>query len=915
MSIYNMDKIFKPSSIAVIGASDKEESLGYSLITNIVEGGYKGKVFPVNPNYKSIKDLVVYPSVGDINEPTDLAVIAIPIARVPSIMRECVDVGIGGAIILSAGGKETGAEGKKLEDQIKMEADRGGLRIIGPNCFGIASAESSLKASFARLMPLSGNLAFVSQSGGICAAILDLSVKEGIGFRYFASVGSMLDVDFGDLINYLGNDSNVSSLVLYVENLTNIRKFMSAARAVSRVKPIAVLKAGKSVAGARAASSHTGAMTGEDSVYNAAFKRAGIVRVNTIQELFDCAELMAKQSHPSGHGVAIITNGGGPGIMATDALSSYDIEPVSLAQETIQKLDDILPPFWSKGNPIDILGDASPEVWQRTIDVCISAREINALVIIFLPQALSNALTIAQTAVDLLQNRRHPPVFAVWMGGESVDQGLHILNRASIPTYETPERAISAFFSMYSYKRNLEMLQEIPPKLEHSLEFDRSGAKAIIEDALGKGYELLTEVESKALLKAYGIPVNSTEIAQNPDEAVHLAQKIGYPVAMKICSRDIVHKSDICGVQLNLRTDEDVKEAFSTITMKARDYDSKADISGVTVQRMLQQPDYELIMGSRKDPDFGPVILFGMGGIMTEVLEDKEIALPPLNRLLARRLMENTKIYRILKGYRNRPPAPLEYLEEILIRISQLVTDFPEIAELDINPMILYQDVICAVDARVIIHPSQIAAPHHLVISPYPNQYETRVKTKDGTELFIRPIKPEDAPLLVELFESLSSRTIYYRFFSPMKSMSHDMLVRFTQVDYDREMALVAIDNTQTDEKMLGVSRLMSDVDGITAEFAVMIADPWQGKGIGAALMERLMAIARERGIRTLTGLVLRENRTMLSLGRKLGFLAKSTEDLSNCELKIDLTSVPLNQEAFFLEPETKHLNPENGYS
>ncbi|MDY6854506.1 MAG: bifunctional acetate--CoA ligase family protein/GNAT family N-acetyltransferase [Thermodesulfobacteriota bacterium] len=895
MSIHNMDKIFKPSSVAVIGASDKEGSVGYSLITNIIEGGYKGKVFAINPNLKSIKDIVCYPSVLEIDEPVDLAVIAVPITKVPYIARECVQVGVRSAVILSAGGKETGPEGKKLEDQIKIEAGRGDLRIIGPNCFGIASAESSLKASFARFIPLTGNLAFVSQSGGICASILDLSVKEGIGFRYFASVGSVLDVDFGDLINYLGNDKNVTSLILYIENLTNIRKFMSAARAVSRVKPIAVLKAGKSVAGAQAASSHTGAMTGEDAVYNTAFKRAGIVRVDTVQELFDCAELMAKQPVPSGEGVGIITNGGGPGVMATDALAAYDIEPVVLAHETIQKLDDILPPFWSKGNPIDILGDASPEVWQRTIDVCISAREINALVIIFIPQALSNPLTIAQSIVKLLQNRRHPLVFAVWMGGESVDQCMRILNRAGIPTYETPERAITALLYMYSYKRNLEMLHEIPPKLEHSLELDRSSAKAIIRSALEKGDTFLTEVESKALLEAYRIPVNTTELARSPDEASRLAQKIGYPVAMKICSREIVHKSDVCGVQLNLRNDQEVKNAFLSIVKNARKNYSKAIILGASVQKMLQQPDYELILGSKKDPDFGPVILFGMGGIMTEILKDTEIALPPLNRLLARRLMEKTKIYRILKGYRNRPPAPLAYIEEILIRISHLVTDFPEIVELDINPMILYQNVVCAVDARVLIHPSSITTPHHLVISPYPNQYETRVKTKGGVDIFIRPIRPEDAPLLVELFDSLSPRTIYYRFFSPMKSISHDMLVRFTQIDYDRDMAIVAIaiENTQRDEKMLGVARLIGNIDGLTAEFAVVITDPLQGKGIGTALIERLIVIAKERGIRTLTGLVLKENRNMIALGKKLGFIVKRAEDFSQCELNIDLTSIP----------------------
>ncbi len=891
MSIHNLDKIFEPDSVAIIGASEKQGSIGYSLIKNILEGGYQGKVFPVNPRHKFIEGLKAYSSVSKIKQPIDLAVIATPIAKSPSIIKECVKAEIGGAIIISAGGKEIGLKGKKLEARIKEEAAKGDLRIIGPNCMGIVSAESKLNASFVSLMPLPGKLAFISQSGAICSSILDLSLKEGIGFRYFVSIGSMLDVDVGDLINYLGGDSQVSSIVLYIESLTNIRKFMSAARAVSRVKPIVVLKAGKYRAGARAASSHTGALAGEDAVYDAAFKRAGIVRVDTIEELFDCAELMAKQPIPSGSGLAIMTNGGGPGVMAADALGAHDLEPVTLAPETMKKLDDFLPPFWSKGNPIDILGDASPERWQRAIEVCLAAREIKALVIIFVPQALSNASTVAKAIAALPHDRSYPPMFAVWMGGENVEQGRQILNNAGIPTYETPERAISAFVYMNSYADNLEALQEIPPKLEHSLEFDQPGAKVIIRKALKEGNALLTEVESKALLKAYGIPVNRTEVTNTPENAARLAQDIGFPVAMKIHSRDIVHKTDAHGVRLNLRSEKDVKEAFAKIMADARAYNPKAELTEVSIQSMLKRPDYELILGSKKDADFGPAILFGMGGIMTEILKDQAIALPPLNRLLARRLMESTRVCRMLKGYRNRPPARLELLEEILIRLSQLVTDFPEIIELDINPMILAEDRAWAVDARVIIEPTQIQSPHHLVISPYPNQYEMFTTTKGGLELFIRPIKPEDAPLLVDHFHTLSKESIYYRFFSPLKSLSHKMLAYFTQIDYDRDMALVALDRTQPEEKILGVARLMTKSGGVRSEFAVAVGDPWQGKGIGATLMDHMLAIARERGMESIWGNVLAENTHMLALARKLNFAISSVPGENYYELEMDLRS------------------------
>lgn len=891
MSIYNLDKIFKPDSIAIIGASEKEGSVGHALTNNLLIGGYQGKIFPVNFHQKKIAGIPAYHSLSDIGQPVDLAVIATPIATVPSIIRECVTTETGGVIVISAGGKETGTEGRRIEAEIKKEAESRGIRIIGPNCLGIICSNTKLNATFAGHMPLPGKLAFISQSGAICTSILDLSLKEQIGFSYFVSIGSMLDVDFGDLIDYLGNDSSVSSIVLYIESLSNFRKFMSAARAVSRVKPIVVLKSGRCPAGARAASSHTGALAGEDAVYDAAFKRAGIERVHTVENLFDCAELMAKQPRPSGPGLAIITNAGGPGVMATDALSFYGIEPVSISRETIKKLDEILPSFWSRGNPVDILGDASPERYRKTVEICMSSPEIDALLIILTPQAMTDPTAVAIALAKILK-AKPCSVFTVWMGGLDVEKGCEVFNKSGIPTYETPERAIRAFMHMHSYRHNLELLQEIPPKLDHSLEFNRTMAQGIIERALKERNYLLTEAESKDLLTAYGIPVSRTKIAVSEKEAVRLAQEIGFPVVMKIHSRDITHKSDVQGVQLNLHDDKDVKEAFRKMMIDVHSCDPGAVLLGVTIQPMLKRPDYELIIGSKKDNDFGPIILFGMGGIMTEVLKDRAIALPPLNRLLAKKIMESTQVYKLLQGYRNHPPANLDLIEEILIRLSQLITDFSEIKELDINPLILSEDKAYAADARVIIKPSKIPSPLHLVISPYPNQYEMNWTMQDKTDVFIRPVRPEDAPLLINLFHNLSPKSIYFRFFMPLKSLSHEILVRCTQIDYDRDVALVAIKRTEKGEEMLGVSRLMSDPDGREAEFAMAVGDPWQGKGLGEKLLKYCISIADERGIRRLWGIVLAENTAMLSLARKLGFTITRSTDLNEYELGLNLKNI-----------------------
>jgi acetyltransferase len=697
----------------------------------------------------------------------------------------------------------------------------------------------------------------------------------------------MLDVDFGDMLDYLGSLPEVSSIVMYVESLTHLRKFMSAARAVSRVKPIIALKAGRTRAGAIAAASHTGALAGEDSVYDAAFQRAGILRVKTFEELFDCAELLAKQPKPKGPRLTIITNAGGPGVMAADTLSDYGYEPVTLSEDTLKKLNEILPPYWSNRNPIDILGDASADLYRQVVKICIQAKEVDGLLIMSAPQALSDSSETALGLVDLIKNQPIP-IITAWVGGADMQKGRDLFNQAGIATFDTPERAVRAFMDIYRFSQNIEMLQQIPSRFSRRLEFDRKSAKALIQTRLKSEHHLLTEIESKALLSAYGIPVNRIEKAVTREEAAKIAKDMGFPVVLKINSRDITHKSDAKGVLLDLKNEQEVSDAYDQILQNAKSYDSKASLEGVTIQPMIQPKSLELILGAKKDQDFGPVILFGMGGIFTEVFKDQAIALPPLNRLLAKRLMEQTRVYHILQGYRNISPANLELLEEILIRLAQLVTDFSQIQELDINPLVVTEKGFSAVDARILLRPSETPAPLHLVISPYPDQYEEHTTTDTGVDIFIRPIRPEDASLLVELFESLSPRSVYLRFFTPMKILPPSMLARFTQIDYDRHIALVAIAESQPEEKMLGVARVILGPNQREAEFSVLVGDPWQGRGIGAALLQRCLRIAKEHGIQKVTGTVLAENTQMLALGRKLGFTIKKEQDVPEYELSID---------------------------
>ncbi|MBU1171399.1 MAG: bifunctional acetate--CoA ligase family protein/GNAT family N-acetyltransferase [Proteobacteria bacterium] len=891
MGIENMDKLFKPQAIAVIGASNREGSVGYAIYRNLIQSGYKGSLYPVNARHRTIWNETAYESVADIHKPVDLAVIATPIASIPQIMKECGHAGVGGAVIISAGGKETGLAGAELEARIKLEAKAAGIRVIGPNCLGIYSAESLVNANFASHRPIPGNMAFISQSGAICTSVLDLGAKERMGFRYFVSLGSMLDVEFGDVIDYVGADPEVSSIVMYIENLSRFRNFMSAARAVSRVKPIIALKAGRTRAGAKAAFSHTGAMTGEDAVYDAAFKRAGVIRVSTFEELFDCAELLSKHPKISSQGLAVITNAGGSGVMAVDALSDYGVEPVSLSAETIDELNKVLPPHWSHGNPVDILGDATPHRYKSAMEICLGAPEVKGILILNSPVAMTRPSEIAEALIGLLHGKNFP-VFTAFIGGLDVEIARDLFNQAGIPTFDSAERAVRAYMDLNRYSRNVELLREVPPALNMKLDYHKNQAEKMIRESLAKDPCVLTEGESKTLLSLYGIPVNPVELASTVDEALSKADVVGFPLVMKINSKDISHKSDVGGVILGIKDNEALKTSFDRMMTQVKEARPDAQITGVTLQPMLKKSSYELVIGAKKDKDFGPVILFGMGGVMTEIMADRALALPPLNRLLARRLMEETRVFKALNGFRGQKPVNLEQLEEIMIRLSHLVSDFSEIEELDINPLFVDEKGALAVDARIMLKVQTVKAPLHLVISPYPNQYEDRTLIKTGETLFIRPIRPEDAPLLVTFFENLSPRTIYYRFFSPLKHLPPVMLARFTQIDYDRSMALTAFLEPLGYEKMIGVARIIGDADPRIVEFAVMIDDRWQGKGIGAELMKRLIAIARSRGVEKIWGTVLAENTQMLALGKKMGFEIKTAADAGCYELRASLKDI-----------------------
>jgi acetyltransferase len=891
-----LDAIFKPQSVAVVGATERQGSVGRTILWNLLSTPFGGTIYPINPNRPSVLGIRAYKSLAAVPERVELAVIVTPADTVPAVIAECVEAGVRGAIVISAGFKEHGEHGKDLERQIIEKIEGTALRIIGPNCLGVMNPLSGLNATFAQSMARPGNVAFISQSGALCTAVLDWSQKEMVGYSAFVSIGSMLDVDWGDLIDYLGNDPRTHSIVMYMESVGNARNFLSAAREVSLTKPIIVIKAGRTEAAAVAAASHTGALTGSDEVLEAAFRRCGVVRVTSISDVFYLADVLSKQPRPHGPRLAILTNAGGPGVLATDALIGLGGELAPLSPETMKAFDELLPPHWSHNNPVDILGDAGPQRYAKALEIAAHDPNIDGLLTILTPQAMTDP---TQTAEQLKPYAKSTgkPVLASWMGGAEVAAGQDILNRAGIPTFPFPDTAARVFFYMWRYSYNLRGLYETPSLPGDGEVADGKRAGGIVERARQTGRTLLTELESKQVLAAYGIPCVPTVLAISENEAVARAEEIGYPVVLKLHSETITHKTDVGGVQLNLLDTEAVRKAFRAIEAGVREKKGAGHFLGVSVQPMVKHEGYELILGSSIDPQFGPVLLFGSGGQLVEVFKDRALALPPLNTTLARRMMEQTKIFRALEGVRGRQAVDLGALEELLVRFSDLVVEQPWIKEIDINPLLASAERLLALDARVVLHGPEVAEEDlpRPAIRPYPLRYVAPWRLKNGEEVVIRPVRPEDEPALVRFHAALSERSVYLRYFQPMKlstRTAHERLTRICFLDYDREMALVAEPRhpRSGQAEVIAVARL-SKLHGVNeAEAAIVIGDDYQHQGLGTELYRRLAQIARDEKIARIVSTMLGENREMRAICQKLGFRihADMEEQTVKAELAVE---------------------------
>ena len=895
MSVKGLDKIFKPKSIAVIGASNTKGSVGYMLLHNLIGVGYEGVVYPVNNVRSSVQGIHAYGSISQIPARIDLAIIAVPAMHVPDILEECGVAGVGGVIIISAGFKEIGKEGRKLEERIGKIARSYGIRIIGPNCLGIIMPRFSLNASFAHLMPEHGSVAFISQSGALCTAVLDMCAHRHIGFSAFVSIGSMVDVDFGDLIDYFGMDPATSSIMLYIESLKNVREFMSAARHFAKNKPIIVVKSGRFARSAKAAASHTGALAGDDNFYDAAFKRAGAIRVLEIEDLFDCSAALAVQTRPRGPRLAIITNAGGPGVLAADRLIDKGGVIAELSDETVEALDKVLPPFWSRENPVDILGDATPERYRDAVTYLLSDTNVDGIIVLLTPQAMTDPDGAAKLVSEVASGNmpHYKPLLTSWMGADAVESGRDILERNSIPNFETPEQAVDVYLQMYQYTKNIASLYEAPGDIVRTFTPRREYVKNLFRAVASEKRTTLTETEAKAVLDAYQIPVARMLVAKSADACASLASEIGFPVAVKILSPDVTHKTDVGGVILDVATPEDAVGAFERVVANTKASQPDALITGATVQKMIDRDQgYEIIIGSKFDSLFGPAILFGAGGTAVELFRDLTLGFPPLNQVLARRMIEDTKIYSLLKGFRDKPPANILFIEETLVKISYMLIDFPEIVEMDINPIYVDDKSIIALDARIIIDPKKVGPVippgKHLIISRYPTKYQQKWVNKEGIEILLRVIRPEDEKLWIDLVNSFSRETVRYRFFGP-QSFDHSMAVRFCNIDYDREIAIAAFVKEDGETRMVGVGRLITEPDEETAEFGEAVTDRWQGRGVGGKLLDMVIEVARDFRLRWIWGEVLSDNSNMLGLCESRGFAIEPEREHGMVRVTLEL--------------------------
>jgi acetyltransferase len=874
-----LDAIFAPKNIAVIGATETQGTVGRTVLWNLISNPFGGAVFPVNPKRSSILGVKAYPNVSSVPEQVELAVITTPAASVPGLIKECVEVGVRGAIVISAGFKETGPAGVELESQIMEYARRGNMRIIGPNCLGVMNPITGINATFASGMARPGSVGFISQSGALCTAVLDWSLKENVGFSNFVSIGSMLDVGWGDLIYYLGDDPHTQSIVIYMETIGDARAFLSAAREVALTKPIIVIKPGRTAGAAKAAASHTGSLTGSDDVLEVAFRRSGVLRVNSIAELFYMANVLAKQPRPKGHRLTILTNAGGPGVLATDALITNGGELAELTPESMEAFNQLLPSAWSHNNPVDILGDGSPERYAKALDIAARDPNSDGMLVILTPQSMTDPTRTAEELKPYAQTFGKP-ILASWMGGSDVATGEAILNQANIPTFPYPDTAARMFDYMAHYADNLSSLYETPllrQETERCINSER--ATRLIETVRQSGRTILTEYEAKQVLSAYCIPTVDTRIAKSEDEAVKTAGDIGYPVVIKVYSETITHKTDVGGVLLNLKDAEAVRGAYRHIKDSVTAKAGVEHFQGVTVQPMVNPDGYELILGSSLDNQFGPVLLFGMGGQLVEVFKDSALALPPLNTILARRMMEHTKIYKALKGVRGRKPIDLDGLEQILVRFSQLIAEQKWIKELDINPLLASSEQVLALDARVVIYGKEVTEDqlHKLAIRPYPAQYVNTWIARNGDTITIRPVRAEDEPMMVKFHESLSDRTVYMRYLHPMlltQRVAHERLARICHCDYDRIITLVADrEDPKTGEHSILAASRMSKLHGMNeARFSILVTDASQGKGLGKEVLRRLVEMSKAEKLDRIEALVTIDNLIMRRLCEEQGF-------------------------------------------
>jgi len=889
MGTHFLDRLFAPRAIAVFGASEHSDAVGGRVYDNLRTAGFKGPIYAINPKYTNVFQQPCYPSITAIGKPIDLAVIATPAASIPEIIHACGEHGVRAAIIISAGFNANDKQGTILKKSILDTAQQYQMRILGPNCLGLIRPAVGLNATFSKNTAESGQLALVSQSGAICTSILDWAAVHDVGFSAIVSMGDAADIDFGDILDYLAQDPHTHSILLYVEGIRDARSFMSGLRIAARMKPVVVIKAGRHAEGSRAAVTHSGAMIGADDVFDAALQRAGVVRAMTIEQLFSAAQLLTTQQRVSGNRLVIITNGGGLGVMATDRAIDLGVTLATLSSDTLAQLANNLPAHWSHGNPVDLLGDASAERYQVAVNACLNDPGVDGVLVMLSPQAMTDAVACAQAVVDA-HNANGKPVLTCWMGEQQVESAIQLFSKHHLPSFPNPESSVEAFAYLATHYQNQQLLMQVPGPLVVRSEPDIDGARLIIESVLAEKRTVLTIAESKALLHAFAIPVTQSIECHSANDALVAAESLDFPVAMKINSKDITHKSDVGGVRLNLGNANVIRSTYNELLEEVTNKFPDAKIDGVTVEQMYTpKHGRELLIGVIRDPVFGPAITFGAGGVHVEVLRDRAVALPPLNTFLAKKMISQTRTAHLLDTFRNMPAIKMDALVQVLRRVSEMVCELPEIKALDINPLIADENGVMALDARIVVgHPaSSLDRYAHMAIHPYPTHLVSTLQLADGTNIKIRPIRPEDASIEQSFVHELSSESKYFRFMQSLNELTQEMLVRFTQLDYNRELALIAVLEQPGKETELGVARYVINPDGGSCEFALVVADKWQHKGIGLHLMSALIEAARQRGLKEMNGEILTNNHSMQALAQKIGFSMHTSNDDSGIKVAI----------------------------